>query len=100
MLQRIYTMLAGCAVAVCAAFLPVKPAYAVTTAQIVASAANLSCAEWQVVGVCFWLRCSPKCRVRTSIKVKHYIPEVVVSSYAGALGNQWVEMAAVGAPNP
>ena len=76
------------------------PAYAVNTAQIVASAANLSCAEWQVVGVCFWLRCNPKCKVRTSVKVKHYIPEVVVSSYAGALGNPWVEMAAVGAPNP
>lgn len=92
MLQRIYTMLAGCAVAVCAAFLPVKPAYAVNTGQIAAATADMQCMEWSVVGVCFWLKCYP-CKVRTSIKVKHYIPEVVVSSYANTGANPWSEVA-------
>lgn len=76
------------------------PAYAVNTAQIVANTANAQCMEWSVVGTCFWLKCSPKCKVRTSVKVKHYIPEVVVSSYTNTGANPWTEMALLGSSKP
>ena len=62
------------------------PAHAVSTGQIVTATASTECMEWSVVGVCFWLQCYP-CNVETSMKVKHYIPEVVVSSYANTGAN-------------
>lgn len=76
-----------------------QPAYAVNSAQIVAATASPQCMEWSVVGVCFWLKCYP-CRVRTSVKVKHYIPEVVVSSYANTGANPWNEVSVLGKSMP
>lgn len=75
------------------------PVHAVNTAQIVAATANTQCMEWSVVGVCFWLKCHP-CKVRTSMKVKHYIPEVVVSSYANTGANPWSEMSSLSSAKP
>ncbi len=47
------------------------------------------------MGVCFWLHCTwTGCSVRTSIKVGHYIPDLVVSSYNELGGNPWVEIRA------
>lgn len=69
----------------------------ITTPQIVAqtSTAALSCMRWMPVGVCFWLRCSLSgCSVRTSIKVGHYQPDAVVSSYNELGGNPWLEIRA------
>ena len=44
--------------------------------------AALSCMQWMPIGTCFWLRCSLSgCSVRTSIKVGHYNPDLVVSAY-------------------
>ena len=70
---------------------------AVTTPGIVAktTAAALSCMRWMPIGMCFWLRCSwTGCRVRTSIKIGHYNPDLVVSSYNELGGNPWVEIRA------
>jgi len=67
----------------------------ITTPEIVAqtSSAALSCMRWMPVGICFWLRCSPSgCSVRTSLKVGHYQPDAVVSSYNELGGNPWVEI--------
>ena len=69
----------------------------ITTPGIVAktTAAALSCMRWMPIGMCFWLRCSwSGCRVRTSIKVGHYNPDLVVSSYNELGGNPWVEIQA------
>ncbi|MEW8027665.1 MAG: TIGR03756 family integrating conjugative element protein [Candidatus Thiodiazotropha sp.] len=68
-----------------------------TTPQIVAqtTTAALSCMRWMPIGTCFWLRCSwSGCSVRTSIKVGHYNPDLVVSSYNELGGNPWVEIRA------
>ncbi len=68
----------------------------VNTAQIVASAASVSCISWRVKGLCYWLLCSPwGCKVRTSIKVEHFIPQAVVSVYNAPGGNPWREMSQV-----
>jgi len=69
----------------------------VTTPGIIAqtTAATFACMRWMPVGVCFWLRCSWRgCRVRTSLKVGHYNPDLVVSAYNELGGNPWAEIRA------
>ncbi|WP_127958549.1 TIGR03756 family integrating conjugative element protein [Serratia microhaemolytica] len=69
---------------------------AMNTAQIAASALTQDCISWRVSGVCYWLFCSMfGCTVKTSVKVTHFIPEVVVSTYGTPGGNPWKEMALV-----
>lgn len=66
----------------------------VNTAQIVASAISQDCISWRVSGICYWLFCTPfGCTVKTSVKVTHFIPEAVVSTYVASGGNPWAEMA-------
>lgn len=69
----------------------------ITTPQIIArtTAAAVSCMRWTPVGLCFWLRCSfSGCKVRTSIKIGHYNPDLVVSAYNDIGGNPWAEIRA------
>ncbi|WP_367165974.1 TIGR03756 family integrating conjugative element protein [Kosakonia cowanii] len=67
---------------------------AINTAGIIASTITQDCISWRVSGICYWLMCTPfGCSVKTSVKVTHFIPEVVVSTYTGPGGNPWNEMA-------
>ncbi|HAV1239818.1 TPA: TIGR03756 family integrating conjugative element protein, partial [Salmonella enterica] len=69
------------------------PVAAITTPQIIASSLSPECLQYRVVGLCYWLLCTPVgCTVKTSIKVKHNIPELVVSSYSAPGDNPWAEM--------
>lgn len=69
---------------------------ALNTAQIIASAVSQNCISWRVSGICYWLFCTPfGCKVRTSVKVTHFIPQTVVSTYVAPGGNPWQEMAFV-----
>ncbi|MDN8600318.1 TIGR03756 family integrating conjugative element protein [Citrobacter sp. S2-9] len=69
------------------------PVLAITTPQIIASSLSAECLQYRVVGICYWLLCTPfGCTVRTSVKVKHNIPELVVSSYSAPGDNPWTEM--------
>lgn len=82
-------------------FAVTSPVIAITTPQIIASSLSPACLEYRIVGLCYWLMCTPiGCTVRTSVKVKHNIPELVVSSYATLGDNPWKEIAFVGAPLP
>ena len=77
------------------------PALAVNTAQIIAASLSVNCLHYRVVGLCYWLQCTPfGCTVRTSVKVRHNIPELVVSAYAAPGQNPWQEAAFIGAPIP
>ncbi|WP_247187318.1 TIGR03756 family integrating conjugative element protein, partial [Escherichia coli] len=77
------------------ASLPLASA-SLNTASIIASAAAPDCISWRVSGICYWLYCSAfGCKVRTSVKVTHFIPEVVVSTYTAPGGNPWKEMSLV-----
>jgi len=71
------------------------PVYAETktinTAEIVASAMSASCIDYKLVGVCFWLKCGNKCRVKTSPKIGHHNPDLVVSAHNGIGNNPWQE---------
>lgn len=63
------------------------------TATIMASSASPSCLEYRIVGTCFWLYCTHfGCTIRTSMKVHHFIPELVVSSYNHDGQHPWDEM--------
>ncbi|CAB5671207.1 integrating conjugative element protein, PFL_4710 family [Delftia tsuruhatensis] len=75
--------------------------FALSTATLVASTASTDCLEYRVTGLCYWLQCTPfGCKVRTSVKVRHYVPDAVVSSYATTGANPWVEVRAMSLPNP
>ncbi|EAS1759722.1 TIGR03756 family integrating conjugative element protein [Salmonella enterica] len=69
------------------------PVAAITTPQIIASALSPDCLQYRVVGLCYWLTCTPLgCTVNTSVKVKHNLPELVVSAYSAPGDNPWKEM--------
>ena len=58
------------------------------TASIIASTAAPDYISWRVSGICYWLYCSASgCTVRISVKVTHFIPEVVISTYTAPGGN-------------
>lgn len=76
-------------------------AFAIDTATIVSSALSPDCLAYRVLGVCFWLQCSGfSCEIRTSVKVGHYVPDAVVSSYGNTGQNPWAEVAFMSPPNP
>ena len=69
----------------------------ITSPQIITqtTTAALSCMQWMPTGVCFWLHCTlTGCSVRTSIKVGHFNPDLVVSAYNELGGNPWAEIRA------
>nr|WP_298411686.1 TIGR03756 family integrating conjugative element protein [uncultured Halomonas sp.] len=71
----------------------------ITTPTIVQSAVSPECLEYEVIGLCAWLACSPTgCTVNTSIRVKHFIPELVVSAYENTGENPWTEIAMLSPP--
>jgi len=77
------------------------PSFALNTAAIVSSVASPDCLEYRVVGICYWLYCTwTGCTVRTSVKVRHYVPDAVVSSYSNTGENPWIEVRAMSTPNP
>lgn len=77
------------------------PVLALNTATLSSSVLSPSCLEYRIVGICFWLLCTPfGCKIKTSTKVRHYIPELVVSSYADTGHNPWSEVAFLSAPAP
>jgi len=76
-------------------------AFALNTASIIASSLSPDCLEYRVVGICYWLLCTTfGCSVKTSTKVRHYIPDAVVSSYSNTGQNPWIEVRPMSLPNP
>ena len=59
------------------------------------SAATIACMQWTPIGLCLWLDCSFfGCGVKASLKIGHYNPDFVVSSYNELGGNPWQEIRA------
>jgi integrating conjugative element protein (TIGR03756 family) len=47
------------------------------------SLACTNCLDWSLIGTCTWLECKfLKCKVVTTPKVKHFIPDAVVATYS------------------
>lgn len=52
-----------------------------------------SCLSYQVKGMCFFLRCNIKgCTVLYSIRMSHYLPDAIVSTYNDPLMHPWLEV--------
>ena len=69
----------------------------ITTPEILSktAAATIACMQWTPVGLCLWLDCSFfGCQVKASLKIGHYNPDLVVSSYNELGGNPWREIRA------
>lgn len=76
-------------------------ASAIDSATLVSSSLSPDCLAYRVVGVCYWLRCTAfGCKVKTSMKIRHYVPDAVVSSYANTGANPWREVALLSPTNP
>jgi integrating conjugative element protein (TIGR03756 family) len=62
----------------------------ISTADIIsAPITDRSCHNYCLTGVCVWLRCGFGCSIKTSIRVRHYNPDLVVSVYEEAGNNPW-----------
>ncbi|MFJ4443330.1 TIGR03756 family integrating conjugative element protein [Pseudomonas sp. NPDC089422] len=73
---------------------------ALNSVNITTSTASPDCLNYRVVGICYWLFCTPfGCKVRTTTKVRHYIPDAVVSSYTNTGGNPWRDVSALSPRN-
>ena len=83
---RFRHMLAISLLVLATALRPVPATAATTTAGVVTNtvAALPSCTSYQVKGICVWLVCIPLigCFIRTSVRVAHYVPDVVISTGA------------------
>lgn len=54
-----------------------------SSGEILSNAWCKDCLQWRVSGVCFWMTCTPfGCYFDTSVRVTHFIPEAVVTSYS------------------
>ncbi|PQJ44439.1 conjugal transfer protein, partial [Vibrio jasicida] len=50
-------------------------AKSVSTPEVIASALCPDCLDYQIIGTCLWMTCTPVgCSTSTSIKVKHRLP--------------------------
>lgn len=68
-------------------------ALALDTVTILGATLSPDCLSYRVRGVCFWLYCTLMgCTINTSIKVSHYVPDAVVSSYSNTGENPWSEV--------
>jgi hypothetical protein len=90
---------AGCAVllallGLACAGAPVPAAAQVTTVQLLQDTVNAlpSCLRWRPTGACVWLRCSalpPNCRLVTTLRMEHYVPEAFVTTWHDAAQHPW-----------
>lgn len=73
--------------------------HGIDTSTIITSALSPDCLEYRITGICYWLFCTPYgCQVRTSVKISHYVPDAVVTSYLETGKSPWSETADMGAP--
>lgn len=74
-------------------------AEAINTFEIIESSLSRDCLGYEVIGICAWLNCGIwGCTVVTSVRVKNYVPELVVSSYENTGENPWTEIAYLSPP--
>ena len=51
-----------------------------------------SCMEWTPVGICVWMICYVvACEFDVTVKVKNYVPDLLIQSYDRANGEPWKE---------
>jgi len=67
-----------------------------TTVEVTAQTMSMECVDYCVVGVCFYLYCTPfGCSVDTKPRISHYLPDLFVTVYDEPKENPWVDYRAV-----
>ena len=74
-------ILIACALLCCA--LPKQSQAGFNTAQLIYNSVQVRCLDWKIIGLCFWLKCSPKCKIKTTLKISHYLPDLTVTDSPG-----------------
>ena len=69
-----------------------------TTAEIISRSVSKECLDWKITGACFWLVCSPKCKIRTTPKIQHNLPDLTVAAYPHDM--PWLEIRLANAALP
>lgn len=95
MMTKVARLLVSFMMATLTVFCPVDRAVAgVNTVQILQSTIDAipSCTEYTATGVCVFLQCRwwpPSCWLNYSLQVRHYVPEVIVSTYHDVNKHPW-----------
>lgn len=95
--RALATSIAAAAATLAITLAPI-PANALTTPGLIVHTATaaVSCLSYQVEGVCFFLRCKiAVCWIETSMKISHYVPDVVISTYNEPLRHPWTDLGTV-----
>ncbi len=76
-----------------------SPSEGINMLQVASAIASPDCLEYCFTGMCVFVHCTPfGCTIRTSPKVEHYNPDLVVSAYNleadGSSQNPWHEVRA------
>lgn len=77
-------------------FLSTTTSYAdsqITSPEIVADTMRAlpSCIHYKVTGICYWMECvGPFCSINTTLKLDHYLPDLVESVYTKPTNNPWL----------
>lgn len=67
-----------------------------TTADVARRSLQPNCLDWKVVGVCLWLHCKyGRCRINTTPRVRHYLPDLVFTAYDHTGSPPWKELRAL-----
>ncbi len=85
-------------VLICALGCGLPPALAetFTTADVARRSLQSDCLDWKIVGVCLWLHCKyGRCRVNTTPRVRHYLPDLVFTAYDHTGSPPWTELRAL-----
>ncbi|QIL83827.1 hypothetical protein G7047_10795 [Diaphorobacter sp. HDW4A] len=86
-------MISAAASLLLSALPPAAQAAANTTTILTATVqAYPSCIHYEPRGICFFLICKPYCSLETSIRIRHYVPDVVVSTYHDSKNHPWTEV--------
>jgi integrating conjugative element protein (TIGR03756 family) len=90
--QNKWGILCGVVFLASVSFTPTVAAYELSTLSIIQNtlAATKNCLHYRVTGICFWLDCHYGiCTTNTTLRVEHYLPDVVVSVYQKTNSNPW-----------
>lgn len=84
MIKHFRQLMLSCCVALTSATPAVADIDTINTMDIMNITASCDgCADWQFIGMCFWLRCSGfSCSVRESPKISQYNPDLLVATYS------------------
>ena len=67
-----------------------------TSVDVATRSLQSSCLDWKIAGACLWLHCKfGRCRVITTPRIRHHLPDVVFAAYDQTGASPWREARAV-----